>query len=82
MARYDLINTKYCQMAFQSPSDGALISPIQQSFEIPGQTKVSGDRQRKTTHEPCCLAAEVSILLTLTVIKKRLTFNSISILSI
>ena len=25
---------------------------------IPGQTKVSGDRQRETTHEICCLAAE------------------------
>ena len=24
----------------------------------PGQTKVSGDRQRETTHEICCLAAE------------------------
>ena len=26
----------------------------------PGQTKVSGDRQRETTHEACCLAAEFS----------------------
>ena len=67
---------------YKVPSDGAPISPIQQAFGIHGQTKVSGDRQRETTHEPCCLAAEVSILLTLTVIKKRLTFNSISILSI
>ena len=24
----------------------------------PGQTKVSGDHQRETTHEVCCLAAE------------------------
>ena len=52
------INAKYHQMAFQSLSDGALISPSQSSFGIPGQTKVSGDRQRETTHEICCLAAE------------------------
>ena len=26
----------------------------------PGQTKVSRDRQRETTHEICCLAAELS----------------------
>jgi len=45
-------------MAFQSPSDGAPISPIQQSFGTPGQTKVSGDYQRETTHGVCCLAAE------------------------
>jgi hypothetical protein len=25
----------------------------------PGQTKVSGDLQRETTHEICCLAAEL-----------------------
>ena len=25
----------------------------------PVQTKVSGDRQRETTHEICCLAAEL-----------------------
>ena len=31
---------------------------IQQSFGTPGQTKVSGDRQRETTHEICCLVAE------------------------
>ena len=45
-------------MAFQSPSDGATISFNQQSFGTPGQTKVSGDCQRETTHEICCLAAE------------------------
>ena len=28
----------------------------------PGQKKVSGDRQRETTHEICCLAAEYLIL--------------------
>ena len=54
------INAKYSQMAFRSPSDGAPISPNQPSFGIPGQTKVSGDRQRETTHEICCcLAAEL-----------------------
>ena len=53
------INAKYHQMAFRSPSDGAPISPNQPSFGIPGQTKVSGDRQRETTHEICCLAAEL-----------------------
>ena len=26
----------------------------------PGQTKVSGDRQRETTHEVCCLAAKLA----------------------
>ena len=40
------------------PSDGAPISPNQPSFGIPGQTKVSGDSQKETTHEICCLAAE------------------------
>ena len=45
-------------MAFRSPSDGALISPYQRSFGTPGQTKVSGDCQRETTHEICRLAAE------------------------
>ena len=59
-ARYNLIDTKYHQMAFQSPSDGAPISPNQPSFGIPGQTKVSGDRQWETTHEICCLTAECS----------------------
>ena len=48
----------YRQMAFQSLSDGALISPNQPFFGIPGQTKVSGDRQRETTHEMCCLVVE------------------------
>ena len=59
IARYNLIDTKYPQMAFRSPSDGALISPNQPSFGTPGQTKVSGDRQRETTHEICYLAAEL-----------------------
>ena len=58
MTRYNLIDTKYCQMALRSPSDGAPISPYQRSFGTPGQTKVSGDRQRETTHEVCCSAAE------------------------
>ena len=48
-------NAKYRQMAFRSPSDGAPISLNQPFFGIPGQTKVSGDRQRETTHEICCL---------------------------
>ena len=48
----------YRQMAFQSLLDDALISPNQQSFGTPGQTKVSGDHQRETTHGICCLAAE------------------------
>ena len=60
IARYNLIDTKYRQMAFRSPSDGAPISPYQQSFGTPGQTKVSGDRQRETTHEICCLAAKLA----------------------
>ena len=42
IARYNLIDTKYRQMAFQFPSDGAPISPNQPSFGTPGQTKVSG----------------------------------------
>ena len=58
------INAKYRQMAFWSPSDGAPISPNQPFFGIPGQTKVSGDRQRETTHEICCLAAELTLLHT------------------
>ena len=58
IARYNLIDTKHSQMAFQSLSDGAPISPNKPSFETPGQTKGSGDRQRETTHEICCLAAE------------------------
>ena len=56
--RYNLIDTMHPQMAFRSPSDGALISPIQQSFETPSQTKVSGDRQRETTHGVCCYTDE------------------------
>ena len=44
IAWYNLIDTKYHQMAFQSPSDGHPISPYLQSFGTPGQTKVSGDR--------------------------------------
>ena len=58
IARYNLIDTKYRQMAFWSPSDGAPISPYQPSFGTSGQKKVSGDNQRETTHEVCCLAAE------------------------
>ena len=58
IARYNLINTKYSQMVFLSPSDGAPISPNQQFFGIPGQTKVSGNRQWETTHEICWLAAK------------------------
>ena len=41
-------------------SYGTPISPNQPSFGIPGQTKVSGDHQRETTHEICCLAAELA----------------------
>ena len=58
IARYNLIDTKYSQIAFRSLSDGAQISPYHRSFGTPGQTKVSGDCQRETTHEICCLAAE------------------------
>ena len=46
-------------MTFGLPSDSAPISAIQQSFGTPGQTKVSGDPQRETTHDICCLAAEL-----------------------
>jgi hypothetical protein len=35
--------------------DGAV---VMQCLGTPGQTKVSGDCQRETTHEICCLAAE------------------------
>ena len=38
--------------------DGAV---VQHCLGTPGQTKVSGDRQRETTHEICCLAAEYKI---------------------
>ena len=54
-----IYNAKYCQMAFRSLSDGAPISPNQPSFGIHGQSKVSGDRQRETTHEICCVADEL-----------------------
>ena len=47
-------------MAFQSPSDGALISPYQWSFGTLGQTKVSGDHQRETDN-PWNLLLWVSI---------------------
>ena len=33
-------------------------SPYQQSFGTPGQTIVSGDRQRETTHEICCYESQ------------------------
>ena len=42
-------------MAFQTPLDGAVVTCY---LGTSGQTKVSGDRQRETTHEICCLAAE------------------------
>ena len=35
--------------------DGAVVPYC---LGTPGQTKVSGDRQRETTHEICCLAAK------------------------
>ena len=47
IARYNLIYTKYRQMAFQSPVDGTPICPNQQSLGTPGQTKVSGDHYWK-----------------------------------
>ena len=50
-------------MTFRSLSDGAPISPIQQSFETPSQTKVCGDCQRETSHDICCLAAELSHII-------------------
>ena len=34
--------------------DGAVVTGC---LGTPGQTKVNGDRQRETTHEICCLAA-------------------------
>ena len=45
-------------MASQSLSDSTLISPIQRSFETPGQTKVGGNRQREATHEVCCYTSQ------------------------
>ena len=50
-------------MAFRSPSDGALISPYQQIFGSPGQTKVSGDRQRETTHKIYCYESQLIFYL-------------------
>ena len=35
--------------------DGTVVA---RCLGTPGQTKVSGDRQRETTHEICCLAAK------------------------
>jgi hypothetical protein len=61
IARGNLIDTKYRQMAFWSPSDVAPISPIQQSFGTPGQTKVSDDRQRETIHDICCYTSQLWI---------------------
>ena len=43
MASYNLIDTKYRQMAFRSLSNDTPISPYEKSFGTPGQTKVSGD---------------------------------------
>jgi hypothetical protein len=63
IARFNLIDTKYRQMAFQSLSDGTPISLNQQSFRNPDQTKVSGDRQWETIHEMCCLAAKYKIFM-------------------
>ena len=49
IARYNLIDTKYCQMAFRSAT-----APVVARFlGTPGQTKVSGDRQTEATHEIC-----------------------------
>ena len=59
-------------MAFRSPSDGAPITPNQPSFGIPGQTKVSGDHQRETTHKIGCLAAELAGLELAIVVKRHL----------
>ena len=39
--------------------DGAIVTCC---LGTPGQTKVSGDRHKGTTHEICYLAAEYSIL--------------------
>ena len=48
---------------YKTTTDGAPFSPNQPSFGTPGQTKVSGDCQRDTTHEICCLAAECPFLV-------------------
>ena len=54
--RYNLIDTKYRWMARCSDQlDGAVVACL----GTPGQTKMSVDRQRATTHEICCLAAEL-----------------------
>ena len=58
MDRYNLMDTKYHQMAFPSLSDGAPNSSYQWSFRTPGQTKLKGDHQRETIHDFCCLSAE------------------------
>ena len=39
--------------------DGAVVVHC---LGIPGQTKVSGDCQRETSHEICCLAAQYSLV--------------------
>ena len=47
---------------YKIPSDGIPIGAVvARCLGTPGQTKVSGDRQRETTHEICCLAAELAI---------------------
>ena len=57
MASYNLIDTKYRQMAFRSLSNDTPISPYEKSF-TPGQIKVRGDQQRETTHDFFYLAVE------------------------
>ena len=54
IARYNLIETKYHQMALQL----ARSSVVAQYLGTPGQTKVIGDCQRETTHEISCLPAK------------------------
>ena len=54
IARHNLIDTKYRQMVFQSLG-GVVVAT---SLGTPGQTKVSGDHHRETTHEVCLSAAE------------------------
>ena len=69
-------------MAFRLPSDVASLSPNRPSFGIPGQTKVSGDCQKETTHEICCLAAELVLKIALNVVfkfsKKSITYSRLS----
>ena len=56
IARYNLIDTKYGQMALR-------LAKRRCSLALFGkQTKLSGDHQRETTHEICCLAAELLFL--------------------